>query len=167
MGVWIFLSRQEVEHSVLLKHVRVVVKELQITRPKIDKLLNHYVMSHTSNVEEPGDEELVVLENQSQSDNTQDGNKKKGKGNNKGKKSSKSKDSVFLYSMCCLNEGAFTNRLQEQPLHLPIIEAASSKITKFEMGFLLSSSELIRIDEWIILPPATPARYQKWAIVGV
>ncbi|GKB42802.1 hypothetical protein Tco_0887744 [Tanacetum coccineum] len=27
--------------------------------------------------------------------------------------------------MCRLNEGAFTNRLQEQPLHLPIIEVAS------------------------------------------
>ncbi|GJV06805.1 hypothetical protein Tco_1344461 [Tanacetum coccineum] len=92
-------SRQEVEHSVLLKHVRVAVKELQITRPKIDKLLNHYVMSHTSNVEEPGDEELVVLENQSQSDNTQDGNKKKGKGNNKGKKSSKSKVHCLLVAM--------------------------------------------------------------------
>ncbi|GJR96461.1 hypothetical protein Tco_0268635 [Tanacetum coccineum] len=27
--------------------------------------------------------------------------------------------------MCCLNEGAFINHLQEQPLHLPIIEVAS------------------------------------------
>ncbi|GJT50163.1 hypothetical protein Tco_0976320, partial [Tanacetum coccineum] len=45
-------------------------------------------------VEEPGDEELVVLENQSQCDNTQDGNKK-GKGN-KGKKSNKSKGQLHL-----------------------------------------------------------------------
>ncbi|GKB99079.1 hypothetical protein Tco_0985216 [Tanacetum coccineum] len=65
-------SQQEVEHSVLLKNARVDVKVLQITRPKIDKLLKHYVMSQTSNIKEPGDEELVVLE-------TQDGNKKKGK----------------------------------------------------------------------------------------
>nr|GEV65763.1 hypothetical protein [Tanacetum cinerariifolium] len=39
------------------------------------------------------------------------------------------KDSVFLYSMCCLNEEAFTNRLQKQPLHLPIIEVASRDVS--------------------------------------
>ncbi|GKA43720.1 hypothetical protein Tco_0736444 [Tanacetum coccineum] len=31
--------------------------------------------------------------------------------------------------MCCLNEGAFTNRLQDQPLHLPIIEVASRDVS--------------------------------------
>nr|GEY97045.1 UvrD-like helicase, ATP-binding domain, P-loop containing nucleoside triphosphate hydrolase [Tanacetum cinerariifolium] len=67
-----------------------VLSETFDKRPKIDKLLNHYVTSQTLNVEEPGDEELVLLENQSQCDNTQDGNKK-GKGNSKGKKSNKSK----------------------------------------------------------------------------
>ncbi|GJX43104.1 hypothetical protein Tco_0259780, partial [Tanacetum coccineum] len=69
------------------------------------------------------------------------------------------------------SEHSYNGGALDLPLHLPTIEAASrlmirSKITKFEMRFLLSSSELIRIDEWIISPPA-PAPYQKWAIVGV
>ncbi|PWA56308.1 DNA helicase, UvrD-like, C-terminal [Artemisia annua] len=88
-------SRQEGQHSILAKNVRLVLNKLKSTRPKIDDFLNSYVMSQASNVEEPGDEDLVVLENQSQCDNTQDGNKKNGKGNNKGKKSNKSKDSAY------------------------------------------------------------------------
>ncbi|GJT02552.1 hypothetical protein Tco_0823721 [Tanacetum coccineum] len=48
--------------------------------------------------------------------------------------------------MCCLNEGAFTNRLQEQPLHLPIIEVASRLlIMDVPQSFFLELSVTIYI----------------------
>ena len=75
--------------SVLLKDVEASVKRLQSDGPKIDKFLNQYVRSQVSSVEQAGDG--AALESQSECDNTQDGNNKKGKGSNKGKKSKKSK----------------------------------------------------------------------------
>ena len=75
--------------SVLLKDVEASVKRLQSDRPKIDKFLSKYVRIQVSNVEQTGDG--AALESQSECDNTQDGNNKKGKGSNKGKKSKKSK----------------------------------------------------------------------------
>ncbi|GJZ68000.1 hypothetical protein Tco_0631240 [Tanacetum coccineum] len=112
-------NRQEVEHLVLLKNARVAMKELQITRPKIDKLLNHYVTSQTSNVEEPGDEELVVLENQSQCDNTHDSNKK-GKGNSKGKKSNKSKGRLHLSCLVVWKLISCSARLQKEAFSMGV-----------------------------------------------
>ncbi|GKD44412.1 UvrD-like helicase, ATP-binding domain, P-loop containing nucleoside triphosphate hydrolase [Tanacetum coccineum] len=85
-------SREEkVEHSILWMSVKCAVDKLQADRPKIDEFLNHCVISQVTKVGETGDEALMVLENQSECDNTQDSNNEKGKGINKGKKSKKSK----------------------------------------------------------------------------
>ncbi|GJZ98913.1 UvrD-like helicase, ATP-binding domain, P-loop containing nucleoside triphosphate hydrolase [Tanacetum coccineum] len=72
-------------------NVKCAVDKLQADRPKIDEFLNHCVISQVTKVGETGDEALMVLENQSECDNTQDSNNEKGKGINKGKKSKKSK----------------------------------------------------------------------------
>nr|GEW92359.1 UvrD-like helicase, ATP-binding domain, P-loop containing nucleoside triphosphate hydrolase [Tanacetum cinerariifolium] len=93
-------------HLVVWKNLRMIVDALQKARHFIDKFfrnidafLNHHVPSQqVTKVEETGDEASVMSENQSECENTQDGNNEKGKGNNKkgkgnrnGKKSNKSK----------------------------------------------------------------------------
>ncbi|GJZ09241.1 hypothetical protein Tco_0543524 [Tanacetum coccineum] len=131
--VWIFFSRQEMEHLVLLKNARVAVKELQITRPKIDKLLKYYVMSQTSNIEEPGDEELVVLE-------TQDGNKKKGKETTtRGRRVTRGKGNGVLEVGCLLDAS-------ESPLVTSVTTTALS--TTFTSA---SSIPLISTDDYEIV----------------
>ncbi|GJX55830.1 UvrD-like helicase, ATP-binding domain, P-loop containing nucleoside triphosphate hydrolase [Tanacetum coccineum] len=75
--------------SVLLKDVEASLKRLQSDRPKIDKFLNHYVMSQVSKVERTGDG--AVGENQSECYNTQDGNKKKGKEATRGRRVKRAK----------------------------------------------------------------------------
>ena len=76
------------KHSVILKGVSRAVKGLQSHRPKLDNFLNRSSMNQALKVKQTRDS--VVLQNQSECDNTQDGNNKKGKGN-KGKKSKTSK----------------------------------------------------------------------------
>ncbi|PWA59878.1 uvrD-like Helicase, ATP-binding domain, P-loop containing nucleoside triphosphate hydrolase [Artemisia annua] len=97
----IFIKEAEVvenNHSIVWKNLRMTVDALQDVRRyvdtffrNIDEFLNHHVASQVTKVEETGDEASVVLENQSECENTQDGNNEKRKGNNKGKKSNKSK----------------------------------------------------------------------------
>ncbi|GJX49807.1 UvrD-like helicase, ATP-binding domain, P-loop containing nucleoside triphosphate hydrolase [Tanacetum coccineum] len=105
----IFITEAQVvadNHSVVWKNLRMTVDALQKARHFVDKFfrnidafLNHHVPSQqVTKVEETGDEASVMSENQSECENTQDGNNEKGKGNNekgkgnkKGKKSNKSK----------------------------------------------------------------------------
>ena len=85
-------------HSIIWKNVRMTLGFLESARDfvdgffrNIDILLNRHVTSQVTKVfEETGDEASVVLENQSECENAQDGNNEKRKGN-KGKKSNKSK----------------------------------------------------------------------------
>ncbi|PWA57990.1 uvrD-like Helicase, ATP-binding domain, P-loop containing nucleoside triphosphate hydrolase [Artemisia annua] len=84
-------------HSIIWKNVRMTVDFLESARRfvdgffiNIDILLNRHVTSQVTKVEETGDEASVVLENQSECENAQDGNNEKRKGN-KGKKSNKSR----------------------------------------------------------------------------
>ncbi|GJZ25238.1 UvrD-like helicase, ATP-binding domain, P-loop containing nucleoside triphosphate hydrolase [Tanacetum coccineum] len=81
-------SRPDLKHSTELNGASRIVKGLQSDRPKLDNFLNRSAMSQALKVKQTRDS--VVLENQSECDNTQDGNNKKGKGN-KGKKSKTSK----------------------------------------------------------------------------
>lgn len=76
------------KHSVILKGVSRAVKGLQSHRPKLDNFLNRSSMNQALKVKQTRDS--VMLQNQSECDNTQDDNNKKGKGN-KGKKSKTSK----------------------------------------------------------------------------
>ncbi|GJV79578.1 UvrD-like helicase, ATP-binding domain, P-loop containing nucleoside triphosphate hydrolase [Tanacetum coccineum] len=97
----IFIKEAQVvvdNHSIIWKNMRLTVDWLQGARHAIDKFfrlidkfLNHHVTSQVTKVEETCDEASTVLENQSECDNTQDGNNEKGKGSNKEKKSKKNK----------------------------------------------------------------------------
>ncbi|GJZ09515.1 UvrD-like helicase, ATP-binding domain, P-loop containing nucleoside triphosphate hydrolase [Tanacetum coccineum] len=80
-------SREEVKYPPTWKTLELALNTLQSYKRKIDKLLNRAVTSQVSKVEQTC--ESVVVENQNNYDNTQDGTKK-GKGN-KGQKSKKSK----------------------------------------------------------------------------
>ena len=77
------------DRSVILKGVSRAVKGLQSHRAKLDNFLNRSSTNQALKVKQTRDS--VMLQNQSECDNTQDDNNKKGKGNNKGKKSKTSK----------------------------------------------------------------------------
>ncbi|GKA68600.1 hypothetical protein Tco_0768517, partial [Tanacetum coccineum] len=81
-------SRDEVKYLLMWKTLELALNKLQSYKRKIHKLLNRSVMSQVLKAEQTC--ESVVVENQSDYDNTQDGTNKKGKGN-KGQKSKKSK----------------------------------------------------------------------------
>ncbi|PWA86118.1 uvrD-like Helicase, ATP-binding domain, P-loop containing nucleoside triphosphate hydrolase [Artemisia annua] len=103
-NIAIFIKNAQVvadNHSKTWKTLRMTVDSLQSIRHYIDPFLRNIDeflnkrkkinKSKGKKVEETGDEASVVLENQSECENSQDGNNEKRKGNNKGKKSNKSK----------------------------------------------------------------------------
>ncbi|PWA35649.1 uvrD-like Helicase, ATP-binding domain, P-loop containing nucleoside triphosphate hydrolase [Artemisia annua] len=83
-----FDPSQEKERYSVIETLESALNMLQGYKRKIDKFLNRSVTSQASKVEQTCDS--VVIENQSDYDNTQDGTNKNGKGN-KGQKSKKSK----------------------------------------------------------------------------
>ncbi|GJY82118.1 UvrD-like helicase, ATP-binding domain, P-loop containing nucleoside triphosphate hydrolase [Tanacetum coccineum] len=108
-------SREEVKHPLTLKTLELAVNRLQSYKRKIDKFLNCAVTCQVSKAEQTC--ESVVVENQSDYDNTQDGTNKKGKGN-KGQKSKKSKDllrTVMINFQDSSNRLSFTFRKRALP----------------------------------------------------
>ncbi|PWA72412.1 uvrD-like Helicase, ATP-binding domain, P-loop containing nucleoside triphosphate hydrolase [Artemisia annua] len=97
-------SREEVKYPLTFKILEIAVSRLQSYKRKIDKFLNRSVTSQVSKVEQTCDS--VVIENQSDYDNTRDGTNQKGKGN-KGQRSKKSKEKFmnFVSMISCFLTG--------------------------------------------------------------
>nr|GEY10549.1 hypothetical protein [Tanacetum cinerariifolium] len=92
--VFVITRSREVKYPLLWMTLELAVNRLQSYKPKIDKFLNSVVTCLVLKAEQTCDS--VVVENQSDYDNTQDGTNKKGKGN-KGQKSKKSRGTQLVY----------------------------------------------------------------------